>query len=153
MPGFNLTCPGPRSSMRIGDEAIATEDDAKLSTYFPDNYVFHGPGGDLSYEGLGGTFESLRTAFSGLRIVREQIIVDGNFLTGTVPRSPSSSPRFLRSRRSAPSVPPGRHVVWENDRYVQVQQRRPTRPRSGCRELAACNQAGHRSHGVRLASH
>ena len=98
--------------IRIGDEAIATEDDAKLRTYFADDYVFHGPGRDLSYEELRAYFESLRTAFSGLRIVREQIIVDGT-PRSRVPRSPATSPRFLRESPIGPVGPTGQHVVWE----------------------------------------
>ena len=65
--------------IRIGDEAIANEDEPKLRDYFAEDYVFHGPGGDLVFEELRAYFASLRSAFSGLRIVREQIIVDGNF--------------------------------------------------------------------------
>jgi len=80
MPGFISDSRLARELIRIGDEAIATEDDAKLRAYFTDDYVFHGPGGDLNFADLSGYFASLRTAFSNLRIVREQIIVDGNFL-------------------------------------------------------------------------
>ena len=36
----------------ISDEAIDTEDDAKLRAYFAADYVFHGPGGDLSFDQL-----------------------------------------------------------------------------------------------------
>ena len=68
--------------IRIGDEAIAKEDDAKLRDYFAEVYVFHGPGGDLGFDELRAYFASLRSAFSGLRIVREQIIADGNLLAG-----------------------------------------------------------------------
>ena len=80
MPGFISDSPLARDLIRIGDEAIAREDDAKLRDYFAEDYVFHGPGGDLSFEELSAYFASLRRAFSNLRIVREQIIVDGNFL-------------------------------------------------------------------------
>ena len=75
MPGFISDGPLGRELIRIGDEAIATEDGAKLRAYFAAGYVFHGPGGDLSFDELRAYFASLRAAFSDLRIVREQIIV------------------------------------------------------------------------------
>src|SRR5271168_1207656 len=80
LPGFTSDSPLARDLIGIGDEAIAKEDDAKLREYFAEDYVFHGPGGDLGFDELRAYFASLRSAFSGLRIVREQIIADGNFL-------------------------------------------------------------------------
>jgi len=80
MPGFISDTPRARDLIRIGDEAIARADDAALRAYFAEDYVFHGPGGDLGFDELSGYFASLRDAFSGLRLVREQIIADGNFL-------------------------------------------------------------------------
>jgi predicted ester cyclase len=112
MPGFISDSPLARELIRIGDEAIATEDDAKLRTYFADDYVFHGPGRDLSYEELRAYFESLRTAFSGLRIVREQIIVDGNFLAARTTFSGDFTKIFTQSP-IGPVGPTGQHVVWE----------------------------------------
>ena len=80
MPGFISDSPLARELISIGDEAIATEDAAKLRAYFRKDYVFHGPGGDLSFDELRAYFASLRAAFGGLRLVREQIISDGNYL-------------------------------------------------------------------------
>src|ERR1700694_5844102 len=80
MPGLISDSPLARDLIRIGDEAIVREDDVALRAYFSEDYVFHGPGGDLSFDQLRAYFASLRAAFSDLRIVREQIIVDGNFL-------------------------------------------------------------------------
>jgi predicted ester cyclase len=80
MPGFISDSPLARELIRIGDDAIAAEDDTKLGGYFASDYVFHGPGGDLGFDELRAYFASLRVAFSDLGIVREQIIVDGNFL-------------------------------------------------------------------------
>src|ERR1700693_1449619 len=80
MPGFISDSPRACELIRIGDEAIAREDDAALRAYFAEDYVFHGPGGDLGFDELSAYFASLRAAFSDLRIVREQIIADGNFL-------------------------------------------------------------------------
>jgi predicted ester cyclase len=80
MPGFVSDSPLARDLIRIGDEAIAREDDAALRAYFAEDYVFHGPGGDLGFDQLSGYFASLRSAFTDLRLVREQIIIDGSFL-------------------------------------------------------------------------
>jgi predicted ester cyclase len=52
----------------------------KLRAYLAEGYVFHGPGADLGFGELRAYFASLRAAFSGLRIDREQITADGNFL-------------------------------------------------------------------------
>jgi hypothetical protein len=67
MPGFISDSPLARGLIRIGDEAIAHEDDAKLRAYFAEDYVFHGPGGDLGFEELRAYFASLRAAFPGFR--------------------------------------------------------------------------------------
>jgi len=82
MPGFIADSPLARDLIRIGNEAIAREDDAALRAYFTEDYVFHGPGGDLSFDQLRKYFASLRAAFSDLRLVREQIIVDGQLPGG-----------------------------------------------------------------------
>jgi len=78
VPGFISDSPLARELIRIGDEAIASEDDAKLRVYFRDDYVFHGPGGDLRFAELSAYFASLRVGFSNLRIVREQITDAGD---------------------------------------------------------------------------
>jgi SnoaL-like domain len=80
VPGFVSDSPLARDLIRIGDEAIAREDGAALRAYFAEDYVFHGPGGDLGFDQLSAYFASLRAAFTDLRLVREQIITDGNFL-------------------------------------------------------------------------
>jgi hypothetical protein len=49
MPGFISDSPLARELIRIGNEAIATENDAKLRASFSDDYVFHGPNGDLNF--------------------------------------------------------------------------------------------------------
>jgi hypothetical protein len=63
MPGFISDGPLARELIRIGDEAIAVEDDAKLGGYFAADYVFHGPGGDLGFDELRAYFASLRAAW------------------------------------------------------------------------------------------
>jgi hypothetical protein len=80
MPGFISNSPLARDLIRIGNEAIAVEDDEKLREYFTSDYVFHAPGAELGFDELSAYFASLRAAFRGLRLVREQIIVDGNYL-------------------------------------------------------------------------
>ena len=112
MPGFISDSPLARDLIRIGDEAIATEDDAKLGAYFTDDYVFHGPSGDLSFAQLSAYFASLREAFSNLRLVREQVIVDGNFLAARTTFSGDFSGVFKYSP-IGPVEPTGQHVEWD----------------------------------------
>jgi predicted ester cyclase len=112
MPGFISDSPLARGLIRIGETAIVREDDAALRNYYADGYVFHGPGGDLSLEQLSAYFASLRAAFTNLRIVREQIIVDGNFLAARNTFSGDFTAVFTASPIGA--VPPnGEHLEWE----------------------------------------
>ena len=106
MPGFISDSPLARELISIGDEAIATEDDAKLRAYFKEGYVFHGPGADLGFDELSAYFASLSAAFGGLRLFREQIIVDGTTWR-RAPRSPVTSPGSLPTRPSVQSSPLG----------------------------------------------
>jgi predicted ester cyclase len=112
MPGFISDGPLARDLIRIGDEAIATEDDVKLRAYFADDYVFHGPGGDLSFDELRAYFASLRAAFSDLRIVRQQIIVDGKFLAARTTFSGDFTGVFIYSP-IGPVEPTEQHLEWE----------------------------------------
>jgi predicted ester cyclase len=112
MPGFISDSPLARGLIRIGDEAIAREDDAKLRDYYAEDYLFHGPGGDLSFDELRAYFASLRAAFSDLRLVREQIIVDGNFLAARTTFSGDFTSVFTYSP-IGPVEPTGQHVEWE----------------------------------------
>jgi predicted ester cyclase len=112
MPGFISDTPVARDLIRIGDQAIAREDDAALRAYFAEDYVFHRPGGDLSFDELRAYFASLRAAFSDLRVVREQIIVDGNFLAARSTFSGDFTSVFTYSP-IGPVEPTGQHVEWE----------------------------------------
>ncbi len=112
MPGFISHSPLAHHLIRIGDEAIAREDDAKLRDYFADEYVFHGPGGDLGFDELRAYFASLRAAFSELRLVREQIIVDGNLLAARTTFSGDFTGVFTYSP-IGPVEPSGQHLEWE----------------------------------------
>jgi predicted ester cyclase len=112
VPGFISDSPLARGLVRIGDEAIAREDDAKLRDYFADDYVFHGPSGDLGFEELRAYFASLRAAFSNLRLVREQIIADGRFLAARNTSSGDFTGVFTHSP-IGPVDPTGQHLEWE----------------------------------------
>jgi predicted ester cyclase len=112
MPSFISDGALARDLIRIGDEGIAREDDVALRAYFSEDYVFHGPGGDLSFDDMRAYFASLRTAFSDLRIVREQIIVDGTFLAARTTFSGDFTGVFTYSP-IGPVEPTGRHLEWE----------------------------------------
>jgi len=112
VPVFISDSPLARDLIRIGDEAIAREDDAALRAYFAEDYVFHGPGGDLGFDQLSAYFASLRAAFSDLRIVREQIIVDGNFLAARTTFSGDFT-GVLAYSPIGPVEPTGQHLEWE----------------------------------------
>ena len=112
MPGFISDTPLAHDLIRIGDEAIAREDDAALRAYFAADYVFHGPGRDLSFDELSAYFASLRVAFGDLRLVREQIIVDGNFLAARTTFSGDFTGVFTYSP-IGPVEPSGEHLEWE----------------------------------------
>lgn len=112
MPGFISDSPLARDLIRIGDEAIANEDESKLRDYFAEDYAFHGPGGDLGFEELRAYFASLRSAFRGLRLVREQIIADGNFLAARTRFSGDFTDVFTYSPIGSVE-PSGKHIEWE----------------------------------------
>jgi predicted ester cyclase len=112
MPGFISDSPLARELISIGDEAIATKDDAKLRAYFREDYVFHGPGADLGFDELSAYFASLRAAFGGLRLFREQIIVDGNYLAARTTFSGDFTGVFTYSP-IGPVEPTGQHLEWE----------------------------------------
>ena len=112
MPGFISDSPLARDPIRIGNEAIAREDAPALRAYFREDYVFHGPAADLGFDELSAYFASLRAAFGGLRLVREQIIVDGNFLAARTTFSGDFTSVFTYSP-IGPVEPTGQHVEWE----------------------------------------
>lgn len=112
MLGFISDSPLARDLIRIGHEAIAREDAPALRAYFREDYVFHGPGADLGFDELSAYFASLRAAFGGLRLVREQIIVDGNFLAARTRFSGDFTGLFTYSP-IGPVEPTGQHLEWE----------------------------------------
>jgi predicted ester cyclase len=64
------------------------------------------------FEPLRAYFASLRAAFSGLRIVREQIIADGQFLAARTRFSDDFTGVFTYSP-IGPVQPTGQHLEWE----------------------------------------
>ena len=112
MPGFIADSQLARDLIRIGDQAIARTDDAALRAYFTEDYIFHGPGADLSFDQLSAYFASLRAAFAGLRLVREQIIADGRFLAARTTFSGDFTGIFTYSP-IGPVQPTGQHLEWE----------------------------------------
>ena len=112
MPGFISESPLARDLIRIGNEAIAREDARALRSYFREDYVFHGPGADLGFDELSAYFASFRAAFGGLRLVREQIIVDGNFMAARTTFSGDFTGLFTYSP-IGPVEPTGQHLEWE----------------------------------------
>jgi predicted ester cyclase len=112
MPGFISETPLAGELIRIGEEAIAREDDAALRAYFAEDYVFHGPGGALSFDELSAYFASLRAAFSDLRIDREQIIAEGSFLAARTTFSGHFTGVFTYSPIGSVK-PTGEHLEWE----------------------------------------
>jgi predicted ester cyclase len=112
VPGFISDSPLARDLIRIGDEAIAREDASALRAYFTEDYVFHGPGADLGFDELSAYFASVRAAFSGLRLVREQIIVEGNLLAARTTFSGDFTGMFTSSP-IGPVEPTGQHLEWE----------------------------------------
>jgi predicted ester cyclase len=111
VPGFKSDSHLAEELIRIGDVAIAHEDDDALRAYFAPDYVLHGPAGDVGFEALCAYFASLRAAFSNLRLVREQIIVDGNYLAARTTFSGDFTGVFTHSPIGR-LEPTGEYVEW-----------------------------------------
>jgi predicted ester cyclase len=111
MPGYISDSPLARGLIAIGDQAIARQDDAQLRAYYTQDYLFHGPGGDLDFDGLAAYFASLRAAFSGMRVAREQVIADGRYLAARTTFSGDFTSVFTSP--IGPIQPTGQHVEWE----------------------------------------
>jgi hypothetical protein len=73
---------------------------------------FQGPGADLGFDELSAYIASLRAAFGGLRLFREQIIVDGNYLAASTTFSGDFTGLFAYSP-IGPVEPTGRHLEAE----------------------------------------
>ena len=137
MPGFISDSPLARHLIRIGDEAIAREDDVALRAYFSADYVFHGPGGDLGFEQLRAYFASLRAAFSGLR----SSVNRSSWMATSwrrAPRSPVTSPGSLPTRPSVQSSPLGNTSSGKSS-VLSGTTTRAGWPRNGCRPTTAAS--------------
>ena len=113
MAGFISDSPLARELIRIGDVAIAREDDAALQaptsrriTSSTDPVMTSASTSSRAY------FAPLRSAFSGLRVAREQIIANGNFLAARTTFSGDFTAVFTHSP-IGPVEPTGHHLEWE----------------------------------------
>jgi predicted ester cyclase len=98
--------------VRIGEIAIARENDAALDAYFDPHFKFHGPSGDLTYPQLKAYFASLRAAFTSLQVRRAAIIGEGSYLAARTIFSGTFAKVFTQSP-VGPVQPNGRHIEWE----------------------------------------
>ena len=98
--------------IRIGKEGIETGDDKVLDAYFANDYVFHGPGGELNLTQLKAVFANYRNALTGYTITREQIIVEGNLLASRTIFS-GTFDKVLKESPVGPIQPTGKPVRWE----------------------------------------
>ena len=112
MPSFVSDQSLARDLTRIGDEAIARENDVMLRDYFAAGYVLHLPRVDLDFEELRGYFASLRAAFTDLRLVRKQIVVEGLHVATRTEFSGVFTGEFTQSP-VGPLEPHGQPVAWE----------------------------------------
>jgi len=112
MSGFISQQRLARDLIRIGDEAIARQNDAMLREYFALDYVLHRPSGDLDFDGLRSYFASLRAAFTDLRIARDQIIVEGTHVAALTTFSGVFEGVFTQSP-VGPLAPHGQPVSWQ----------------------------------------
>jgi predicted ester cyclase len=100
-----------RGLIRIGEQAIALEDDAALDAYFANGYVLHGPDGDLDYPTLKRYFAALRDALADFRVTREQIIVEGDFVAARTTMSGVFEREFTQSP-VGPLPPNGKPIAF-----------------------------------------
>lgn len=112
MPGFISNHPRARELIRIGDDAIARENPAMLRAYMAEDFIFHGSGGDLNFEQLSGYFASVRAALSDFRLVREQILVEGDYMAARNAFAGVFTGVFTQSPIGA-LEPTGKPVSWE----------------------------------------
>jgi predicted ester cyclase len=67
-----------RELIRIGEIAIAREDQAAAAKFFHPDFRFHGPdGGAVAREQLWAYFAACRRAFDDFSVTRQQIFSDG----------------------------------------------------------------------------
>jgi hypothetical protein len=112
MPNTHSKNPLAEGLIRIGETAIAKEDDIALSEYYAPGYVLHLPTGDISFEQLNAYFKTLRTAFPDLHIQRAIIIGEGRYLAARTIFAGTFVNSFTQ-----PGIgklePTGQRVEWE----------------------------------------
>ena len=69
-----------RQLVRIGQEAIAVGDDARLNDYFAEGYTFSGPDGSMTFEQVKGFFASMRAALTDFQCERREVIREGSLI-------------------------------------------------------------------------
>lgn len=115
--GGIMTDPMSRSSLaeplvRIGEVAIARENNTALDAYFAPGFRFHGPGGELTYDQLKAYFGTLRAAFPDLQVRRAAIIGEGSYLAARTIFSGTFTNVFTGGP-AGPLQPHGRHIEWQ----------------------------------------
>lgn len=101
-----------RQLVRIGKEAIAVGDDAKLNEYFAEGYTFSGPDGSMTFEQVKGFFASMRAALTDFKCERREVISEGSLIAAQT----SMSGMFEKPFESAlvgPVTPTGQRVTFE----------------------------------------
>lgn len=112
MPHPMSRSPHAEPLIRIGETAIARENDAELDAYFAPDFKFHGPGGDLTYDQLKAYFAALRMAFTNLQVRRAAIIGEGSYLASRTVFSGTLAHHLIQSP-VGPLRPNGQHIEWE----------------------------------------
>src|SRR5690349_17007895 len=63
--------------LRISDEGLTARNFDLLDSFIADDYVVHSPFGDLNREAVKNFFGTLRAALSQFKVVRAQIVIQG----------------------------------------------------------------------------
>jgi predicted ester cyclase len=81
MPKLDMQSDAGTALVRVGKVGIGKGDEQALDDYFNNNdYVFHGPDGELDYPGLKAFFASLRRALEGYACERHDLIVKDHMI-------------------------------------------------------------------------
>ena len=98
--------------VRVGEDAIATQNDALLDTYYTEDYALHSPAGDFDRDEIKAYFAALRASFGDFTIRRAQILVDGNYLSARTVMSGRFDKKFAYTPVGTLD-PNGERVEWE----------------------------------------
>ena len=97
---------------RIGEEAVAKNNDALFYDYYTDDYQLHSPAGDFNRDEIRTYFAALRESFTNFTITRAQILVDGNFVTSRTVMAGRFDKEFAYTPIGTVK-PNGQQVQWE----------------------------------------